>query len=90
MDGMKRLLQDDLNLLTDRIAAAVAGETLAGVRTRAPEVYQRLEAASGALADLRADLLDRYDAWLAALDDCAAAWSEAQEEAPAVAFDRAA
>jgi hypothetical protein len=90
MDAMKRLLQDDLNRLTDRIATALASESSAGVRARDPELHQRLEAASGTLADLRTDLLDRYDAWLAALDDCAAMWSEAQAEPSVIAFDRAA
>lgn len=90
MDAMKRLLQDDLNHLTDRIATVLDAEKTADVRARDPELYQRLETASGALADLRTDLLERYEIWLGALDDCAAAWAEAATAPGAIVFDRAA
>ncbi len=90
MDAMKRLLQDDLNRLTDRIATALRSDTTAAVGSRNPDLYERLEAASGGLADLREELVGRYAAWLVALDDCAALWEEAERQGDGVTLDRAA
>jgi hypothetical protein len=92
MDTMERVLQDDLNRLSDRLAAGLSGDTAAGVRLWDPDLYQRLEAVSGRLADLRQDLTDRYAAWLLALDECEALWAAAEAGAPAdrVMLDRAA
>jgi hypothetical protein len=83
MNALERLLQDDLNRLSDRIAARLGDATAAGVRSRDPELYQRLELSSAQLADLRLELTERYAAWADAVEECEALWGRAEARAEA-------
>ena len=90
MNAMDRLLQDDLNRLSDRLASRVAGETAAAVRSLDPELSERLDRSSAWLADLRLDLVDRYAMWARALEECEALWAlaEAEVEAERMSLER--
>lgn len=64
-DPLDRLLRDDLNRLTDRLAVAGrSGPLLRG------EATARLDELEHRLTELRLAMLDRYAQWQAALDAC--------------------
>jgi hypothetical protein len=90
MNVMAQLLQDDLNRLSDRLAAGVSSEAVARVGSQDPELYRQLEAVSARLADLRAALVEQYAAWALALEECEALWATAEASAERVPLDRAA
>ena len=71
-DAMNRLLQDEMNRLLDRLAAATPEGSAAALATEDPELARRLADQEACLTDLRASLLDGYRRWgecLQALED---------------------
>lgn len=62
-DPLDRLLRDDLNRLTDRLARSGGPGTGA-------EAVARTEAAERRLTELRHALLERYAEWRATIDAC--------------------
>ena len=71
-DVMNRLLQDEMNRLLDRLAAAAPAGSAGALATEDPELAARLEDEEARLSDLRAALLDGYRRWqqsLQALED---------------------
>jgi len=84
-DPLDRLLRDDLNRLTDRLARS--GGPGGGAETLA-----RLEGAERRLTELRQALLEGYGQWRAAIDACEdlGALAGLKGDAPAQADRRAA
>ena len=71
-DAMDRLLQDEMNRLLDRLAAATPEGTAAALAREDPELASRLADEEVRLTELRASLLDGYRHWrecLQALED---------------------
>jgi len=75
MNGLERLLQDELNRLVDRIAARAGQEPAAGVT---PELKARIDRSEDRLTGLRAALLDGYAEWVRAMDECEDLWALAE------------
>jgi hypothetical protein len=92
MNALERLLQDDLDRLLDRLAAAAPEGLLAECADRHPEMLSRIEAAEGRLSAARNELVQGYAAWREALDLCADVWAVAAlvTDEPAEARRRAA
>jgi hypothetical protein len=75
MDALDRLLQDDLNLLVDRLAGNTG---LGGVLFTAdewPDLRARADALEEEIASGRAALLVQYARWRESLDELADLWS---------------
>ena len=75
MNGLERLLQDELNRLVDRIAARAGQEPAAGVT---PDLKARIDRSEDRLTGLRAALLDGYTEWVRAMDECEDLWALAE------------
>jgi hypothetical protein len=75
MNGLERLLQDELNRLVDRIAARAGQETAAEVK---PDLKARIDRSEDRLTGLRAALLDGYAEWVRAMDECEDLWALAE------------
>ena len=69
MNTLDQLLQDDLNRLVDRLSAVVPEREVAGGTDRRAEWQPRLDTAEAQLTAMRQDLLRRYAAWRAALEE---------------------
>ena len=69
MNTLEQLLQDDLNRLVDRLSALVPEHEAAGATDRRAEWQPRLDIAEAQLTAMRQDLLRRYAAWRAALEE---------------------
>jgi hypothetical protein len=87
MNGMERLLQDELYGLSDRIASRVGERTVRSLAALHPELHRRTEVASQRLAELREELLARYAEWTALVETCEAAWALAEEAIADAAVD---
>jgi hypothetical protein len=74
MNTLDRLLLEELNRLTDRIAAGAGEDTVAGLK---PDLRARMEACEGRLSALRAALLEGYDEWARLLEECEGLWAVA-------------
>jgi hypothetical protein len=72
MNGLERLLEDDLKHLVDRIAARAGDETVSGLK---PDLKARIERAEERLTGIRAALLDGYGEWGRALGECEDLWA---------------
>jgi hypothetical protein len=83
MNRMEQVLQDELNRLTDRLGGLVSRDTVAMLRARDPDLAERLDGSSAALAALRLDLVERYERWAEAIDECEALWNRAEAGAAA-------
>jgi hypothetical protein len=86
MNGLERMLNEELAQLMDRLAGSVDGGCLAEVSARNPALRRRLDEADAQLAAVRAAMVDGYGRWRRALDDvenlwALAAWRSATEEA---------
>ena len=71
-DALNRLLQDEMNRLLDRLAAAVPPGGAAALATEDPDLAARVEGEEARLTELRASLLEGYRRWeesLQALED---------------------
>ena len=75
MNALERVLQDDLNHLIDRIAAATHEGVVAGSGDLRPDLLQQLAASEARLSSVRHDLLKGYVEWRNALEDCADLWA---------------
>ena len=71
MNGLERLLQDDLNRLLDRIAARASAGVAAGLPG---ELRARIDCAEDRLSGLRTSLLDGYAEWARAVEECEDLW----------------
>ena len=87
MNTLERLLQDDLNRLVDRIAAATNEGVVAGSESR-PELLLRLAASEARLSSVRHTLLRGYAEWRDALEDCADLWALADFSTTSAESDR--
>ncbi len=74
MNTLGRLLQDDLNRLVDRIAAARMSAG-AGVTS---ELKARIDRSEDRLSGLRTALLDGYAEWARAIEECEDLWMLAE------------
>jgi len=79
MDGLERLLQEDLNHLLDRIASATTEGTASFCLAEESDLASRLGEAESRLSAARLGLLEGYIAWQAALKDCSDLWALAAE-----------
>ena len=75
MNAMEQLLQDDLNHLVDRIAAAVPTGMIADCAERRPELTMRLGDAEARLSTVRESLLHDYGMWRQAIQECGDLWA---------------
>jgi hypothetical protein len=85
MNGLEKLLQDELNRLVDRVAARVGDDTTAGLKS---DLKAHVERCEDRMTALRAALLDGYAEWSRALEECEDLWAVAglrkdSAEAPA-------
>ncbi|MBI2528273.1 MAG: hypothetical protein HYV93_20125 [Candidatus Rokubacteria bacterium] len=75
MDSLDRLLRDDLNRLLDRIVAS----SIEGGRITAagPDDGLRnlMDSAEAHLAEMRFRLLQDYERWRQAMDECESLWA---------------
>ena len=75
MNGLERLLQDDLNHLIDCIAATTHEGTVAECAGAHPELASRLRDAENRLSVARQGLLQGYAAWQDVLRECRDLWA---------------
>jgi len=75
MNALERLLQNDLNLLLDRIAATIPAGMVADGIQRRPELALRLGEAEASLSAVRQSLLRDYAVWRQALQECGDVWA---------------
>lgn len=80
MNRLEHLLEDELNRLVDRIAAATLPGTVGATASHHPELRSRLEQSESRVAALRAVLLARYAEWEQALEECEDLWAVAELE----------
>jgi hypothetical protein len=76
MNALEQLLQEDLNHLLDRIAAAAGEGRAAACLASRGDVAVRLSEAETRLSSTRLGLLECYAAWHAALQDCSDLWAQ--------------
>ena len=89
MNALERLLQDDLNRLIDRMAAASHEGLVAGCGERRPDLLLQLADSERRLTTARRSLLEAYAVWRDALDECSDLWALADLAAEsAVGSDR--
>jgi hypothetical protein len=88
MNALERLLQDDLNRLLDRIAAATHEGVVASSGDLRPDLVSQLAASEARLSLVRDDLLRGYAAWRDALEDCGDLWALADCATASAASDR--
>lgn len=74
MNSLDQLLRRDLSRRLDRLAASTPGGTLAFLTANHPGLRERLDQMEARLAGLRAEMLERYAAWAAALDEMENLW----------------
>ena len=70
-----QLLQQELNLLIDRLAAASPDSDVDGALARRPDLLARLADVESRLSSLRLALVAGYVAWRQMLDECADLWA---------------
>ncbi len=75
MNPLDRLLHDELNRLLDRIAVEAGEGTMAGPFGPDPRLRALTDEAEAQLTALRAALLDRYEAWQTAIEECEDLWA---------------
>ena len=89
MNTLERLLQDDLNHLIDRMAAAARPGLVTGCEERRPDLLAQLAESETRLSTVRQSLLRGYAAWRDALEECSDLWALADlAAAPPAADDR--
>ena len=88
MNALERLLQDDLNRLIDRLAAATHEGLVAGCGERRPDLLAELVDSETRLTTARRSLLDANDMWRGALDECSDVWALADLAATPATGDR--
>ncbi|HEV8439973.1 MAG TPA: hypothetical protein VGT40_17930 [Methylomirabilota bacterium] len=75
MNALEQLLQDDLNHLIDRIAAATREGVVADGLARRADLVPQLHDAEARLSRVRLALLGGYAAWREALEACGDLWA---------------
>ncbi len=75
MTPLDRLLREELSRCLERIAGVSPEGLLAFITAQHPSLRGRLDEAEARLAGLRAELLERYAAWEAALRDLENLWA---------------
>jgi hypothetical protein len=80
MNPLEHLLEDELNRLVDRIAAATHQGTVSGTAREHPELRTRIEQVESRLAELRQALLTRYAEWEQVIEECEDLWAVAELE----------
>ncbi len=75
MNALEQLLQEDLNLLVDRISATTHEGTVVDCAERRPELASRLAEAETRLSAARRDLLQGYVVWQETLQECGDLWA---------------
>ena len=78
MNGMERLLANDVACLTDRLAASMPEGSVGRIRTTTPTLRKRLDQMDTTLATAYTSLLDGYSRWTQALDDLENVWALAE------------
>lgn len=75
MNPLDRMLQDELNRLLDRLAATVPEGAIGELSDQDPQLRALIERAEGRLSAVRAALLDGYQAWREAIEECENLWA---------------
>ena len=75
MNAMERLLQEDLDHLIDRLAAASHEGLAAGCASRRPDLLGQLADSETRLTNVRRSLIEGYAVWREALQECADLWA---------------
>lgn len=75
MTHLDQLLREEMSRCLERIAGSYGEGTLAFLTAYEPGLQSRLEEVEARLADLRSTLLERYEAWAAALEDVENLWA---------------
>jgi hypothetical protein len=75
MNRVGQLLQSELNHLVDRIASATRQGMVADCLERQPELAARLGEVENELSSARQRLLQDYDSWRQALEECGDLWA---------------
>ena len=75
MNAVERVLDDELVLLLDRIAASLPAGTLAEVTRSNPSLRSRLDDAESRLGEVRAAMVADYGRWRRALEDVENLWA---------------
>jgi len=89
MNGLERLLHDDMNRLIDRVAVTTHEGLVAACEERRPDLVGQLADVETRLTSARRSLLRNYTEWLEALDECADLWALADlAVAPVATADR--
>ena len=83
MNGMERLLVNDVARLIDRLAASMPRGSLERILATTPTFSARLDQMDATLATTYASLLEGYTRWTHALDDLENIWALAAWRASA-------
>ena len=75
MNPVERMLLDELDRLTDRLAASVPDGCLETMGAGAPTLRRRLDESEAQLAAVRASLLEGYGRWRRVLEDVENLWA---------------
>ncbi len=75
MNGLDRLLRDELSRCLEGIAGSCAEGTVTFLGAEHPKLRARVEEADARLAGLRIELLERYAAWQATLGEVENLWA---------------
>ena len=75
MDSLDRFLRDEMSRSMERIAGTLPEGTLPLITARHPSLRGRLDDVEARLAQLRAEILERYGAWRAALGEMENLWA---------------
>ena len=86
MNRVGQLLQSELNHLVDRIASVTRQGMVADCLERQPELAARLGEAENELSSARQRLLQDYDSWRQALEECGDLWALIELEGEAVSL----
>lgn len=75
MDSLDRFLRDEMCRSMERVAGALPEGTLPLITAQHPSLRGRLDDVEARLAQLRAEILERYAAWRAALGEMENLWA---------------
>lgn len=75
MDSVDRFLRDEVSRSMERVAGTLPEGTLLLITAQHPSLRGRLDDVEARLAQLRAEILERYAAWQVALGEMENLWA---------------
>ena len=75
MNRLESLLQVELNLMVDRVAASAPEDALADLNERDPQLRMLMDEIEGRIAAVRTSMLDQYREWTRSLEVYGDLWA---------------